>query len=128
MSANELGTLEEVDAPPDPMDPFADEAANRLEQDLLMVRNGIRPKKVMRRIAKYNKYMTHPGALQMDIVQKYKDKVSQAELTAMSAASQPAPPGATKSRASRRCASQPAAGRTKRSRHAVDDSRPGGAA
>ena len=53
MSANELGTLEEADAPPDPMDPFADEAANRLEQDVLMATNGIRPRTVMRRIARY---------------------------------------------------------------------------
>ena len=127
MSVKEAEPLEEVDVPPDPKDPFADEAANRLEQDLLMVRNGIRPKKVLRRIARYKKCMAHPAALQMDIVQKYKDEVFQAELTAMSAASQPAPPGATKSRAPRRCASQPAAGRTKRSRHAVVDPRPGGA-
>ena len=78
MSVNELGTLEEADAPPDPMDPFADEAANRLEQDVLMATNGIRPRTVMRRIAHYKKYMTQAAALQMDIVQKYKDQVVQA--------------------------------------------------
>ena len=78
MSANEIGTLEEADAPPDPMDPFADEAANRLEQDVLMATNGIRPRTVMRRIARYKKYMTQPAALQMDFVQKYKDQVVQA--------------------------------------------------
>ena len=78
MSANELGTLEEADAPPGPMDPFADEAANRLEQDVLMATNGIRQRTVMRRIARYKKYMTQPAALQMDIVQKYKDEVVQA--------------------------------------------------
>ena len=128
MSAKELGSLEEIDVPPNPMDPFADEAANRLEQDLLMATNGFRPQRVMRRIAKYKKYMTHPGALQMDIVQKYKDQVLQAELTAMSAASQSAPPGAKESRASRSGASQPAARRVKRSRDADDDPRPGDAA
>ena len=53
MIANELGTLQEADAPPDPMDPFADEAANSLEQDVLMATNGIRPRTVMRRIARY---------------------------------------------------------------------------
>ena len=78
MSANELGTLEEADAPPDPMDPFADEAANRLEQDVLMATNGIRPRTVMRRIARYKKYMTQPAALQIDFVQKYKDQLVQA--------------------------------------------------
>ena len=60
------------------MDPFHEEAANRFEQDLLMALNGIRPKHVMRRIARYRKYMTHPGALEMDIVQKYKEQVLEA--------------------------------------------------
>ena len=78
MSANELGSLAEVDAPPGPLDPFAEEAANRLEQDLLMATNGIRPRSVVQRIARYKKYMTQPAALQMDIVQKYKDQVVQA--------------------------------------------------
>ena len=45
----------EADAPPDPLDPFADEAANRLEQDLLMASNGMRPTIVMRRIHRYRK-------------------------------------------------------------------------
>ena len=70
MSANALGTLEEAYAPPDPMDPFAEEAANRLEQDVLMATNGIRPRTAMRRIARYKKYMAQPAALQMDVVPK----------------------------------------------------------
>ena len=78
MSAREVRPLAEVDAPVDHMDPFADEAANRLEQDVLMATNGIRPRTVMQRIARYKKYMTQPAALQMDIVQKYKDEVVQA--------------------------------------------------
>ena len=32
----------------------------------------------MQRIARYKKYMTQPAALQMDIVQKYKDEVVEA--------------------------------------------------
>ena len=78
MSANVLGTLEEVDAPPDPMDPFADEVGNRLEQGVRMVTHGIRLRTVMRRIARYKKYMAQPAALQMDLVEKYKDQVVQA--------------------------------------------------
>ena len=39
------------------MDPFHEEAANRFEQDLLMAMNGIRPQHVLRRIARYKKYM-----------------------------------------------------------------------
>ena len=121
MSAREVETLEEVHLPPDPRDPFADMVDNRLEQDLLMVRNGINRKKVLQRMIRYNKYLTHPGAC-IVIVEKYKDKVFQALLghrLAMSAASQPAPPGATKSRASRSCASLPPSRKAKRSRHAV---------
>ena len=79
MSFKELGELEEVRLEGDPMDPFHEEAANRFEQDLLMASNGIRPKHVMRRIARYKKYMTHPCALGMDLVQKYKEQVLEAE-------------------------------------------------
>ena len=43
-----------------------------------MATNGIRPRTVMRRIARYKKYMTEPAALQTDVVQKYKDQVFQA--------------------------------------------------
>ena len=121
MSAREVGTLEEVELPPDRRDPFADMADNRLEQDLLMVRNGFNRKKVMQRMTRYRKYLTHPGAC-IVIVEKYKDKVFQAEREhrlAMSAVSRPAPPGATKSRASRSCASLPPSRKAKRSRHAV---------
>ena len=121
MSAKELGPPEEVDLPPDHTDPFADMAGNRLEQDLLMVRNGTNRKKVLQRMIRYKKYLTHPGAC-IVIVEKYKDKVFQAEREhrlAMSAASRPAPPGATKSRASRSCASLPPSRKAKRSRHAV---------
>ena len=121
MSAKELGSLEEVDLPPDHTDRFADMAGNRLEQDLLMVMNGTNRKKVLQRMIRYKKYLTHPGAC-IVIVEKYKDKVFQAEREhrlAMSAASRPAPPGATKSRASRSCASLPPSRKAKRSRHAV---------
>ena len=78
MSFKEFGELEEVRLEGDPMDPFHEEAANRFEQDLLMASNGIRPKHVMRRIARYKKYMTHPCALGMDLVQKYKEQVLEA--------------------------------------------------
>ena len=84
MSAKEVGTLEEVELPPDRRDPFADMVDNRLDQDLLMVRNGFNPKKVKQRMTRYRKYLTHPGACST-IVEKYKDQVFQAELAAMNA-------------------------------------------
>ena len=95
MSAKELGPLEEVDLPPDHTDPFADMVDNRVEQDLLMVRNGINRKKVLQRIIRYNKYLTHPGAC-IAIVQKYKDQVMNAndsQLASSSRASQRAEGG-----------------------------------
>jgi hypothetical protein len=78
LTRRSIQPLTEVDAPPDPRDPFADEAANRLEQDVLMAMNGFRPRTVMRRIARYKKYMTEATALQMEGVQKYKDQVLEA--------------------------------------------------
>ena len=122
MSFKELGPLKEVEAPPDRKDPFADKAANRLEQDLHMVRNGIRGKRLMGRIARYKKYMTHPSAQEMYIVRKYKDAVIEVEQTARSVALQPAPPSGKKSSASRAMSR-----RAKRSRYAVGHSRPGDA-
>ena len=67
----------------------SDEAASRLEQDVLIATNGIRPRTVMRRIARYKKYMTEPAALQMDVVQKYKDQVVQAAAASCASAGGP---------------------------------------
>ena len=66
--------LTEVNAPPEPMNPFADEAANLLVQDVLMAAKGTRPRHVMRGIAGYREYMEAPAALQ-NVVHKYKDQV-----------------------------------------------------
>ena len=48
--------MEEAEALVDPLDPFADEAENRLEQDMLMMARGIRPRVVQRRFQRYLKY------------------------------------------------------------------------
>ena len=42
LKQQELGVLQEASLPPDPADPFAEEAENRVEQDLLTMTNGIR--------------------------------------------------------------------------------------
>ena len=62
----------EICQPPDPLDPFADEATNRLEQDLLMASNGIRPRAVKRRRGHYEKYFNEPALQGKDLVQKYR--------------------------------------------------------
>ena len=46
--------LKEVDAPSDPLDAYADVAANRFEQDLLMWQNGIRTDRAKRRFTRYS--------------------------------------------------------------------------
>ena len=70
--------LQEAELPVDPLDPFADEAANRIEQDLLMATNGFRPKEVMRHVYRYKKLLTNAGKHDLDIVGKYKEQVFQA--------------------------------------------------
>ena len=46
----EVGPLAEVSAPPDPLNPSADESDNRLEQDLLMLESGMRSCPLLRRL------------------------------------------------------------------------------
>ena len=83
LKASELGGLAEAEAPPDPLDPFADDAANRLEQDLLMFTNGIRPRALQRRLRRYQRYVGDPALQSRPEVQKYKDQL---QLTCASAA------------------------------------------
>ena len=59
--AESLDPPPEARQPPNPLDAFADEAANRLEQDLLMASSGMRTKQVMRRIHRYRKYFQEPA-------------------------------------------------------------------
>eukprot|EP00812_Abedinium_dasypus_P007843 NODE_1_length_8589_cov_4.556480.p1 GENE.NODE_1_length_8589_cov_4.556480~~NODE_1_length_8589_cov_4.556480.p1 ORF type:complete len:2586 (+),score=446.46 NODE_1_length_8589_cov_4.556480:571-8328(+) len=75
MAAATLGTLEELESPPDPRDPFADEAENRLEQDLLMVSNGCRTRVMLRRIRRYKTYMSHSALQGIPCVLRYKEQV-----------------------------------------------------
>ena len=61
MMERELGNLSEAESPPDPLDPFADDAGNRLVQDLLMFAHSIRPRPLLRRVARYKRYMNEPA-------------------------------------------------------------------
>ena len=60
MMERQLGALTEVEDAPDPLEPFADEASNRLEQDLLMFESSIRPRRLLRRMQRYKRYMNEP--------------------------------------------------------------------
>ena len=71
----------EACAPPDPLDAFAEEAANRLEQDLLMASSGMRTKQVMRRIQRYKKFFNEPALQENATVLQYKSLMQQASQT-----------------------------------------------
>ena len=68
----------ETYAPPDPLDPFAEEASNRLEQDLLMATSGMRTYKVMRRIQRYKNFFHEPALQENATVLQYKSLMQQA--------------------------------------------------
>ena len=71
----------EACAPPDPLDAFAEEAENRLEQDLLMANSGMRTYKVMRRIKRYRKYFDEPALQDNALVLQYRQQMDQASQT-----------------------------------------------
>ena len=71
----------EACAPPDPLDAFAEEAENRLEQDLLMASSGMRTKQVMRRIQRYKKFFNEPALQENATVLQYKSLMQQASQT-----------------------------------------------
>ena len=71
----------EASAPPDPLDAFAEEAENRLEQDLLMASSGMRSYKVMRRINRYKKFFDEPALQDNALVLQYRHQMDQASQT-----------------------------------------------
>ena len=79
--AQSLDPPAEARQPPDPLDAFADEAANRLEQDLLMASSGMRTKQVMRRIHRYKTYFDEPGLQENALVLQYKHQMDRASQT-----------------------------------------------
>ena len=67
--------MEEAEALVDPLDPFADEAENRMEQDLLMMANGFRQGRVQRRFQRYLKYCADPVGSSTAVVLKHQEQV-----------------------------------------------------
>ena len=74
-SKQELEPSEEAEALVDPLEPFADEAENRMEQDLLMMANGFRRGRLQRRFQRYLKYCADPILSTTAVVLKYKEQV-----------------------------------------------------
>ena len=82
MEARSFGPLQEAEDPPDPLDPFADEAENRLEQDLLMMSHGLRSRPLLRRVQRYKMHMNHPALQEKPLVRQYKEQVNAAASSA----------------------------------------------
>ena len=70
LRAREIGGLNEAEVPPQALGPYADVAANRLEQDLLMFSNGIRTRALQRRVQRYLVYVSDPALQSRPEVQK----------------------------------------------------------
>lgn len=51
-----------ADSPPNLLNEFSEEAANRIEQDLLMLTNGVCTRAVVARIRQYKNVLGNPGA------------------------------------------------------------------
>ena len=60
------------------MEGFADEAQNRIEQDLLMLESGIRTRILLRRLAAYKDVLSSPGPEHEEFSQRYAERVRQA--------------------------------------------------
>jgi hypothetical protein len=70
-----LQPLQEVEAPPDPMDPFANVAGKRHEQDLLMMTHGLRSKPLLRRVQHYKRHVSAPLLQNRPLAQQYEDQI-----------------------------------------------------
>ena len=72
---------EEAQEPPNPMEGFADEAENRLDQDLLLLASGNRTRDLKRRLKKYQKFIADADASNTEFAQKYKERILNAAAT-----------------------------------------------
>ena len=77
-SAALLGKAQE---PRDPMEGFADEAENRLDQDLMLLTSGHRNRFLLRRMKQFKDFIVNPAAASTEFAQKYKQRVLEALAT-----------------------------------------------
>ena len=57
------------------MEGFADEADNRLDQDLMLLASGNRTRDLQRRLKKYRDFVAGPDADNTEFAQKYKERI-----------------------------------------------------
>ena len=74
----EAAGLEDATEAPDPDEKFAAEAANRLDQTLLMLSDGICTKAVVQRARTYKRLLAKPGAHLTQWAQKYGQRIEAA--------------------------------------------------
>ena len=67
--------LEEAQEPPNPMEGFADEAENRLDQDLLQLASGNRTRDLQRRLKKYQNFIAAADTANTEFALKYKERI-----------------------------------------------------
>ena len=60
------------------MEGFADEAANQLNQILLLVSSGHRNRDVLRRLKQYKDFIANPSVASTDFAQMYKERIEAA--------------------------------------------------
>ena len=60
--------IADAEEPPNPMEGFAEEAENRIDQDLLMLESGIRSKELLRRLAVYKELVSFAWAQQLSLI------------------------------------------------------------
>ena len=60
------------------MQGFADEAHNKIDQDLMMLENGIRTRDLLRRLAKYKELVSSPSVQHEEFAEQYAERVREA--------------------------------------------------
>ena len=74
--------LEQAQEPPDPMESFADDAENKLDQDLMLLANGHRTRDLLRRLKKYKEFIENADTENTEFALKYKERISAASASA----------------------------------------------
>ena len=73
--------LEEAEDAVDPMLAFADEAHNKIEQELLILAFGNRTKSMLRRLKLYKAFVQDPTTSETEFTKRYGDKVARGSTT-----------------------------------------------
>ena len=81
MHSRDAACIAEAEEPPNPMEGFAGESKSRIEQDLLMIENGISTRQLLRRVAIYKKLVLKASAQHNEFVRRYVERVGQARVS-----------------------------------------------